>query len=215
MACSLTFKYKPGQLSKDVDMILTFGTPPKDTSRSFAAWHIAKLKSIPDSVAVNEFNVKYSGKLGFSVAQVDTRNIITSGSMVEVKPGQATDLTLSGSEPSWSVPSGTSGELVRATNKTGLKQNIAFGIVEEGKGGYNTLSPTFVFQDVEDTKNIEVAFKPILKIYVSYDFKENDFFTGGLVSDEPIWTGNLAALAPAAKLAFAEEAEGEYRVNAL
>ncbi|KAL0062680.1 hypothetical protein AAF712_010444 [Marasmius tenuissimus] len=77
MACSLTFNYKPGQLTKDVDMIFTFETLHKDTNRDFAAWHIAKLKPIPDSVAVNQFNVKYSGKVGFSVAQVVSARVFS------------------------------------------------------------------------------------------------------------------------------------------
>ncbi|KAK1234796.1 hypothetical protein PQX77_001995, partial [Marasmius sp. AFHP31] len=173
MSCSLTFFYKPGQLTRDVDVMLTFEVPDKEVEDDFAVWHVAKLKSNRGSLAVNQFSIDYSGRLGFGVGQVNTGRVLTPSSMVEVKPGQFTVLTSNGTDPIWSNPTTAGnedgiGNSMRVTNNTGRDQTIAFGApvsipesgecgenyfewtgtIQDSSGGYDILLPTFWFQNV-------------------------------------------------------------------
>ncbi|KAK1217632.1 hypothetical protein PQX77_019705 [Marasmius sp. AFHP31] len=215
MDCTLLFYYKPGQLNKDVNVVLTFDAPTKSelsTDQNYVAWNVAYLKSTPGSAASNSFSVDYTSRLGFSVAQLTNGNTVIPSSMIEMKNGQSTDLTLEGGNPTWSDPSGDTGTIIRATNKTGLAQNIAVGTVKDVPGGFTTLVPSFLWK-VGENLTAEAKFQPILKMYVNLDYKQNDFMTGDLASITPIWTGNLAALAPLASFAFAETPQGGYAVT--
>ncbi|KAJ8084043.1 hypothetical protein PM082_002810 [Marasmius tenuissimus] len=215
MDCNLLFYYKPGQLTKDVNVVLTFDAPTRSelsTDQNYVAWRVANLKSTPGSTANNQFSVDYAARLGFSVAQLTNGNTVIPSSMIEMKIGQSTDLTLNGSNPTWSDPSGGTGTIIRATNKTGLVQNIAVGTVKDVPGGFSALVPSFLWK-VGENLTAEAKFQPILKMYVNLDYKQNDFMTADLASMTPVWTGNLAALAPLASFAFAETPQRGYAVT--
>ncbi|KAK1230884.1 hypothetical protein PQX77_006014 [Marasmius sp. AFHP31] len=214
MDCTLLFYYKPGEFSKDVNVVLTFDAPTKSelsTDQNYVAWRVANLKSNPGSKANNRFVVDYRNRFGFGVGQLTNGNTVIPTSMIEMKPGQSTDLTLNGSTPAWSDPSDGTGTLIRATNKTGLLQNMAFGTVSD-VGGFSILEPAFMWK-VGENLSVEAKFRPILKMYVNLDCKKNDFLSADVASMTPIWTGNLAALAPLASFAFTETPQRGYAVT--
>ncbi|KAL0072008.1 hypothetical protein AAF712_000931 [Marasmius tenuissimus] len=215
MDCTLLFYYKPGQLTKNVNVVMTFDAPTKSelsTDQNYVAWRVANLKSNPGSKANNRFVVDYKDRFGFGVGQLTNGNTVIPSSMIEMKPGQSTELTLSGSSPAWSDPSDGTGTLIRATNKTGLVQNMAFGTVSDVEGGFSIIEPAFMWK-VGQNLSVEAKFRPILKMYVNLDCKKNDFLSADVASMTPIWTGNLATLAPLASFAFTETPQQGYAVT--
>ncbi|KAJ8093511.1 hypothetical protein PM082_020369 [Marasmius tenuissimus] len=217
MNCTLVFNYLPGKLTRDVNVVLTFDAPTKSelsTDQNYVAWRVANLKSTPGSTANNQFSVEYANRLGFSVAQLTNGNTVMPSSMIEMTLGQSTDLTLDGSNPTWSNPSGGPGAVIRATNMTKYFQNIAVGTVKDGQGGFSTLEPSFLWK-VGENLTAEAKFQPKLKMYVNLGYKESDFITADLASMTPVWTGDLAQLAPLTSFAFAETPQGGYAVTQL
>ncbi|KAJ8085071.1 hypothetical protein PM082_003850 [Marasmius tenuissimus] len=147
---TLIFNYKPGELTKDVNVTLVFDPPTRGElsgNQSLVAWKVANLKSNPGSTTIDAFSVDYTARLGFTVAQLTNGNSVTPNSIIEMKLGQTTDLILNGSNPTWSVPSGSgrNGTIIRATNKTGYAQNITVGTMKDIGGGYSALVPTFMW----------------------------------------------------------------------
>ncbi|KAK1222576.1 hypothetical protein PQX77_014568 [Marasmius sp. AFHP31] len=197
MECNLTFRYKPGNLTKDVNVVFTFSAPTKSelgADQNYVAWRVAKLTSNKGSKASNHFNVLYTARLGFSAAYLmGNNNVVPQGSVQEMQLGQTTVLTLNGSNPEWSEPKSVGGTVIRAVNKTGRFQHIAVGTVKE-VGGYSVLAPTFMWK-VGKNLAAEAKFQPILKMYVNLDYRENDFMTGDIASIDPVWSGDLAKLA--------------------
>ncbi|KAK1236198.1 hypothetical protein PQX77_000574 [Marasmius sp. AFHP31] len=239
MNCTLLFYYKPGLLTKDVNIVLTFDSPIKSevsTDRNSVAWGVINLKAKPGSVASNQFTVDCPGRLGFSVVQPITFNTISSSSMVEMEYGQSVDLNLEGSTPTWSDPyNGTDPTSIRVTNKTVLAQNIAVGeresqpfgpqkyeevltkspsqgTVKDVAGGFSTLVPTFMWK-LGTNQTAEAKFRPVLNMYVNLDCQQNDLIAFDMQSITPVWTGDLAALAPLASFAFSETPQRGYAVT--
>ncbi|KAJ8081964.1 hypothetical protein PM082_007810 [Marasmius tenuissimus] len=206
MECNLTFRYKPGNLTKDVNVVFTFSAPTKSelgTDQNYVAWRVAQLKSKQGSQAGSNFNIEYTARLGFSAAQLKgNNNVVPQGTVQEMKLGQTTELGLNGSTLEWSTPKSAGGTIIRAVNKTGRFQNIAVGTVKD-VGGFPVLAPTFMWK-VGKNLAAEAKFQPMLKMYVNLDYRESDFMTGDIASIDPVWTGDLAKLAPGASFGFTE-----------
>ncbi|KAJ8091802.1 hypothetical protein PM082_021037 [Marasmius tenuissimus] len=179
---TLMFYYRPGQLTKGVNVVFTLENPTSSElsiDQNRVAWRVATLKAVPGSAAINQFSVEYSGRLGFGVVQLINEHTVLPTSMVEIEPGQITELTLSGSAPVWSNPSVTGGIMLRATNRTGRTQHVAVGTVKDTSSGFPILSPTFLWK-VSDNITAEAKVRPILKMYVNLDYRQNDFITDDL-----------------------------------
>ncbi|KAL0069374.1 hypothetical protein AAF712_003394 [Marasmius tenuissimus] len=219
MERTLIFNYKPGQLTRDVNVVFVFATPmgtELSGDQNRVAWKTASLKSAPGSTAMNAFSVEYDSRLGFGVAQLTNGNSVTPNSMIEMKTGQTTGLTLNGSTPTWSDPTGSAanGTVIRATNKTGYVQNITVGTVKDIGGGFSILVPTFMWK-VGEGLTCEANFRPKLKMYVNLDYKQNEFMTADLTSIDPIWSANLSALGPTTNFTFSETPQQGYSVASL
>ncbi|KAL0069370.1 hypothetical protein AAF712_003390 [Marasmius tenuissimus] len=219
MERTLIFNYKPGQLTRDVNVVFVFATPmgtELSGDQNRVAWKTANLKAAPGSTAMNAFSVDYNSRLGFGVAQLTNGNSVTPNSMIEMKTGQTTGLTLNGSTPTWSDPTGSAanGTVIRATNKTGYVQNITVGTVKDLGGGFSILVPTFMWK-VGEGLTCEANFRPKLKMYVNLDYKQNEFMTADLASIDPIWSANLSALGPITNFTFSETPQQGYSVATL
>ncbi|KAF9255020.1 hypothetical protein L218DRAFT_1009030 [Marasmius fiardii PR-910] len=210
---ALIFHYKPGDLSHDVQVVLTFRKPTDSEpgpSQSRVAWRVVKLKAIPGSSSTAQFNIDFSGRLGFGIEQVTNGNLIIPQLMIEMKPGQSTILSLSGSNPVWSEPNGNNGSLIQAINDTGALQDIAFGIVNN-KQTFSTLSPTFLWKIGPD-RTAEAKFSPELMMYANLDLQESGVIPGD-VEQHLLWEMNLAALESVTHWAFTETPKGHYEVT--
>ncbi|KAL0067021.1 hypothetical protein AAF712_006010 [Marasmius tenuissimus] len=207
---TLMFYYRPGQLTKGVNVVFTLENPTSSElsiDQNRVAWRVATLKAVPGSAAINQFSVEYSGRLGFGINE----HTVLPTSMVEIEPGQITELTLSGSAPVWSNPSVTGGIMLRATNRTGRTQHVAVGTVKDTSSGFPILSPTFLWK-VSDNITAEAKVRPILKMYVNLDYRQNDFITDDLRVIRPVWTENLADLPSFASFSITETPQGQYAV---
>ncbi|KIK69238.1 hypothetical protein GYMLUDRAFT_237060 [Collybiopsis luxurians FD-317 M1] len=206
---TLIFHYKPGQLTQDVNVVLTFQPPtPSELSQdqNLIAWKVASLKAVPGSTMQNQFSVTYVARLGFSVAQLLDGNLVLPGSMIEMKLGQITQLKLDGQNLTWVEPTESSGTIIRATNATDARQNIAVGTIQDVAGGYSVLAPTFLWK-VGTNISVEAEFHPVLKMYVNLGYRQNDFITANLASLKPVWQKNLAGLESIANFSFVETSQ--------
>ncbi|KAF9257633.1 hypothetical protein L218DRAFT_1005931 [Marasmius fiardii PR-910] len=88
----------------------------------------------------SSFIADYSGRLGFSAAQVDSGNIIHPGSTLEMQVGQQAEFTATG----WKDPTAGQPELLKAWNASGKPQALAVGSVT-GPTGDLRLIPTFLW----------------------------------------------------------------------
>ncbi|KAF9257607.1 hypothetical protein L218DRAFT_1005962 [Marasmius fiardii PR-910] len=212
-ARSLSFYYKPAELVSDVQLALTF----KDTTdtgpgrpQKRVAWRVVQLKAIPGSSSTAQFDIEFSGRLGFSVGQVTNGNLVIPQLMIEIKEGQSTTLSLNGSNPVWSEPDGNNGNRIQAFNDTGLPQNITFGTVSN-KQAFSTLSPTFLWK-VDPDHTAEVNFRPELMMYANLDLLEN-----GVIPDDTeqhlVWGIDLATLESVTHWAFKVTPNGKYEVT--
>ncbi|KAL0072009.1 hypothetical protein AAF712_000932 [Marasmius tenuissimus] len=135
--------------------------------------------------------------------------------MVEIKYGQSIDLTLEGSTPTWSDPyDGTDPTSIRVANKTVLAQNIVVGTVKDVASGFTSLVPTYMWR-LGTNQTAEAKFRPVLNMYVNLDCEQNDLIALDMQSITPVWTGDLAALAPLASFAFSETSQRGYTVTPL
>ncbi|KAF9256998.1 hypothetical protein L218DRAFT_1006666 [Marasmius fiardii PR-910] len=207
---TLKFYYNPSLLKKDVNLVFTFQPPtqePLTDDQNCAAWKIAQLTKNPGTTA--SFDVHYSGRLGFSVAEIEIGNIIQPEIPVEVKAGQIT--TFTDNPRGWSSPTERGGPLLRATNNTDMYQDIAVGTVTEDKHGFIDLIPTFLFK-AGAGRTVEADFRPKLMMYVNHGYRENALLRAEDAAP-PIWDANLAELGKHSTWVFAEDDQGGYKVT--
>ncbi|KAF9258068.1 hypothetical protein L218DRAFT_1005436 [Marasmius fiardii PR-910] len=204
---TLAFYYHPAKLSRNVSVVFTF-----PGSKLSVAWKVAQLERIPNPAMSGKFVVEYSGRMGFSLAEVDPDDIVIPHAAVEMKKGQSTNLIMRGSEPVWTRPTNVGGKLMSAVNKTHLPQEIAFGTVNDNQG-YLTLSPTSFF-DVNPGETVAVDFQPRLIMYGDLDYHQNALIEENLKS-KFIWEVDLTTLPQKSEWAFTETPKGDYKVAPL
>ncbi|KAF9256997.1 hypothetical protein L218DRAFT_1006665 [Marasmius fiardii PR-910] len=207
---TLKFKYNPGSLKKDVDLVMTFEPPTDETmthEQSRVAWKVAHLYKGNGNTGT--FDVNYSARLGFSVAEVDSGNIIDPQLPVEVKLGEMT--TLTDNPRDWSKPSKISGTLIKATNKTEMFQDIVVGTVTSDRHGFIDVAPTFLFK-VGAGNTVEANFHPKLMMYANAGYQENALMEADETSPL-LWEQNLAELPKTSTWIFTEEAQGKYKIT--
>lgn len=132
----------------------------------------------------------YTSQLAFSRPQVRNGNIVDAETCVEINDSEKTILTQKNRVFQFSNPvKGVPGYL-EARNDTGFIQDIALGFMSPRD---LMPRPIFYFKEVEDASNITVEFAPILRAYITSDYKETAILQGAV--DAPaIWEQNLAAL---------------------
>ncbi|KAF9256999.1 hypothetical protein L218DRAFT_1006667 [Marasmius fiardii PR-910] len=210
----LIFYYNPSELRKDVDLLFTFQPPTEETmthEQSRVAWKVAHLSKGHNTTGT--FEIRYSARLGFSVAQ---------------HPGEITILT---DDPSygWSEPSENGGNLLQAVNQTHSVQDIAFGTVTNERHGFIHLKPTFLFK-VHAGNTVKANFHPKLIMYANtgYQGELQSFhrmpgkiqileIENALISADrkfpTIWEANLSELPKTSMWIFAEKSKGHYTVT--
>ncbi|KAJ7318509.1 hypothetical protein DFH08DRAFT_971258 [Mycena albidolilacea] len=182
----MIFNYSPGQLTQNVNLMLTFEAPTKktlSTEQNLVAWKVITMRSVPNSKAKNKATVAYTGRLAFGASQ----DAIYGSSTVEMKLGESVDLNWQDEDAVWGIPasSGSTGTLIKAKNKTGYKQDISV---------------------------VEADFHPILKAYVNTGYVQNEFITAD-ISTDMITDWNLAALPLVFNWKFEELAQGGYKIT--
>ncbi|KIK69239.1 hypothetical protein GYMLUDRAFT_237061 [Collybiopsis luxurians FD-317 M1] len=209
---TLIFHYKPGQLTQDVNVVVTFQPPTSSepsSDQNRVAWKVTNLKAVPGSSTSGQFAIKYDERLGFGVARLLDGNTVFPDLMVDMKLGQTTQLSREGNNLIWSEPAGSNGAIIRATNTTDYGQNIVVGTVQD-IGGYSVLEPTFLWK-VGTKVSVEARFYPLLNMHGL----ENDFITANLEHLSPIWAKNLANIDSITHFSFFESPQGNYGVTSV
>ncbi|KAF8187909.1 hypothetical protein K438DRAFT_1972602 [Mycena galopus ATCC 62051] len=208
---NIIFHYLPGELKKNVNLLLAF-TPPTEIKLSdeqqVVAWKVIAMRSVPGSKAMNTAVVAYSGRLAFGVSQDENGNILYGASTL----GSSVDLTWSDGTAVWgsSTKSGDRGTLIKAKNTTPYPQSISLGTLQYW-GGVDVYSPTFVWK-AGSKLTVEVDFRPMLKAYVNTMSIQNEFITADITGDM-ITDWNLAELPTVSHWKFAQLPEGRYEIT--
>ncbi|KAF9257663.1 hypothetical protein L218DRAFT_1016026 [Marasmius fiardii PR-910] len=204
MQRTLTFRFNAAELTKSVNLVMTFEPPAGLSSDSmFAAWKVAELHPGGGS---SSFIADYSGRLGFSAAQVDSGNIIHPGSALEMQVGQQAEFTATG----WKNPTAGQPELIEAWNASGRPQAFTVGSVT-GPTGDLRLVPTFLW-NVGNTLGAQARFHPTLLLYVSMDVKQNSTITGD-VRSRVIKTIDFSKIMQSTEWRFIEKPDGSYEIT--
>ncbi|KAG2146200.1 hypothetical protein DEU56DRAFT_786802 [Suillus clintonianus] len=185
---NLTFRCK--DLGKTTSILLAFDDKMDGIYKTYfpVVWKVSTFKDKgPYSMSVS-----YSNDLAFAKAQVANGNLISASTYSKLKPGQQTTLTMGDDSLfSFSEPvAGTPG-LLKATNKTGLIQEIAVGF-------FNPLDtfkpfPALYFKQVGDNSHVMAKWKPVLRVYLESEYQESSVLVGAIDTDA-IWSQDLHAL---------------------
>ncbi|KAF9257634.1 hypothetical protein L218DRAFT_1005933 [Marasmius fiardii PR-910] len=138
--------------------------------------HGSRVAELQPGAGSSSFVADYSGRLGFSVAQVDSGSIIHPGSVLEMQKGQQADYIFSG----WEDPTQGQAEIIEAWNKSGSPQLFALGSVT-GPTGELELVPIYLWK-VGNTLSADAKFHPVLLLHVSMDTKHNAAIPGDIRS---------------------------------
>ncbi|KAJ7929636.1 hypothetical protein B0H13DRAFT_1963549 [Mycena leptocephala] len=211
---NMIFQYFPGELKKNVNLMLAF-TPPAEIKLSaeqkVVAWKVIAMRSVPGSKAMNTAVVSYSGRLAFGVSQDDSGNMIYGASTVEMKPGNSVDLNWSDGIAVWgsSTKSDDSGALIKAKNTTPYRQSVSVGTLHH-RGGVDVYSPIFLWE-ASSKLTVEADFRPMLKAYVNTMSIQNEFamadITGDMLNE---W--NVVELPAVSNWKFTQLPQGGYEI---
>jgi hypothetical protein len=62
-----------------------------------------------------------------------------------------------------------------------------------------------------NNSSVEVAFTPVLKIYITSDYQETEILRGDIQNQDPLWSQNIAGLDTSTTLTLTRDAAtGEY-----
>lgn len=183
---NLSFQTK--DLGKEVTLLLTFDSDVKgiyETCFPAVCW----LTTFGQTGSYR-MNATYTSQLAFSRPQVADGNIVDAETCVEINNSEKTTLTRQNCVFQFSKPvKGVSGFL-EAQNDTGFIQDIALGFMSPRE---LMPRPILHFKEVDDASNIKVQFTPILRAYITSDYRHTKILQKAI--DTPaIWEQNLAAL---------------------
>lgn len=135
----------------------------------------------------------YTSQLAFSRPQVADGNTVDAETCVGINNSEETTLTRNNGVVQFSKPvKGVSGYL-EAQNDTGFVQDIALGFMSP-KGSKDLMPrPILYFKEVDDASSIKVQFTPILRAYITSDYRHTKILESA-INTPPIWEQNLAAL---------------------
>lgn len=184
---NLTFK--SNNLSKKVTLMLTFDSDMDGLYEDFfpVVWKAITFEKSGQCTA----RATYTSQLFFSKLQVVDGNIIDSETCVKINVGEKTSLTEVGGVCRFSLPLAGRAGVLRAVNNTGAIQDIAVGFMTEGDCYMPT--PALYFNDVGDNSHVTVKFTPILRAYITSDYRETDIIQSAM-DTSAIWTEDLTAL---------------------
>ncbi|KAJ7196649.1 hypothetical protein GGX14DRAFT_672243 [Mycena pura] len=212
---TLLFKYKPGSLTKDATLMLTFEKPTEkqlSTDQNLVAWKVIPLRYVKGSTATNTIPVTYSARLAFGSSQGMEGNIVYGETVAEMKEGQTVDLNLRDGITEWGAPTDITPatKLIKAKNNTAYYQQISVGTIET-KGGSEIYNPTFLWK-VGTKLTAEASFNPILRAYVNLGYMQSEFITADIASDQ-ITSWDLTAQQPTSTWDFKETTQGGYTIT--
>ncbi|KAJ7196633.1 hypothetical protein GGX14DRAFT_672193 [Mycena pura] len=212
---TLLFKYKPGSLTKDATLMLTFEKPTSaqlSTDQNLVAWKVIPLRYVRGSTATNTIPITYSARLAFGSSQGMEGNIVYGNTVAEMKEGQTVDLNLRDGITEWGAPTDITpaSTLIKGKNNTAFYQEISVGTIET-KGGSDIYNPTFLWK-VGTRLTAEASFHPTLRAYVNLGYMQSEFITANIASDQ-IQSWELTGLQPTSTWDFKETTQGGYTIT--
>jgi len=185
--------FRSRNLGRDSTFVLTF-----DDSKIPGIYHTV----FPTAFKVTafgatgpyDFPVTYVQRLGVTRAVVSGGTVIPASTYTDINVGQKTELSKSG-DPAiyrFSTPSTISPPTKQfvAQNVTNGRENIGIGFFERTD---RAPSQILVFEDVGAGSSVQAEFTPILRAYITTDYKENAILRGQ-ISTPVLFTENLVNL---------------------
>lgn len=214
MVFTRTLNFQSKDLGNDTVILLTFDDPTAVGSGLFKdkfpiCWKVAGMPG----KGPGQFTVTYRSQLAFTKPQVDSKNMISAGTYVDIDLDQKTDLKTSSVGPpaiyDFSAPiAGTSGQITVA-NKTDERQSIGVGFHVAGYEAETAL----LWEGVVKNSDVVAQFTPVLRGYATSSFKENQVLRGAVQSDV-LFSNDLTSLAENTTwVVAADPASGEISIK--
>jgi len=211
---NLVFTFK--NLPTDTSVLLCFNDPSPSAlggEQGPLAWKVLKMRK--DQMGATP--VTFTSQVAFGQSMLDNDNVVLGNIWVPVEEGHIVSLMPNlepGSGPLFGKPKEHKeiGQLIKASNDTNGLQNMSVGFMNG-----DNYEPTFIWKDVGAGSSVEAKYHPVLKAYVTSQYKEGQFLTADLMTNKPVWTQNLAELkSDTTKFAFIRDvATGRYSIEML
>lgn len=199
--------FQAKDLGKESMLLLTFDSEKLEGIYKRFYPVVWKVGDFPKT-GVHVMKVTYTNQFVFSSVQVSKGKIADAETYVKIKNGERTNMIKENDAITFSAPhEGTDG-VMQAWNKTEVVQNIAFGFMNSKEF---LPAPVLFFEDVGDGSNVTAEFTPILRAYITSDYKENTFISKAIEAPM-IWEKHLATLAEKTTWTLSREATtGHYK----
>ncbi|KZP14366.1 hypothetical protein FIBSPDRAFT_935789 [Athelia psychrophila] len=160
-------------------------------------------------------NLTYKNQLAFMRSQVEEGKITNAGTYKDINIGQMTALTVNPrGVANFSEPEEEQNllgvSMFKAVNNSGTKQNISLAFYE----GEPRPTAALYFEDVGNTLDVTAQFIPVLRLYITSDYKENAILRSAIRSPKAVWSHNLADLKEKEPdFVLTREIDGSYKVT--
>jgi len=125
---------------------------------------------------VYQFQLRYDQQLGFTSAQIHGDSVVAN-TFVRLDPGEETTLK---DDNHFSTPQSIDPptSAIKAANDTAARQNFGVGVFDS----HDRPSQALVYPDVSPRSSVIVEFIPVLKGYITSDYREGDILRGPVAS---------------------------------
>jgi hypothetical protein len=211
---TLIFTFK--NLPADTSVLLCFNDPSPSIlggQQGPLAWKVLVMRK----GQMGATPVTFTSQLAFGQSTLDSQNVVEGNIWVPIDEGQIVSLMpneVAGNGPLFGPPAAHPeiNTLITASNDSGAIENMSVGFMNG-----DNYEPTFIWMDVGAGTSVEAQYHPILKAYVTSQYKEAQFLTADLMTMAPIWTQNLSDLpTETTKFSFNRDpATGRYTITQL
>ncbi|KAI0370025.1 hypothetical protein BV20DRAFT_967011 [Pilatotrama ljubarskyi] len=193
-------------LGENVTLLLCFTPPTPDQT---VAWKSGTLSAIGTSV----LDVTYINQLGFCLPHIGGK---PNSTYTPIKVGETTTLNLDTSiDPpvySFTPPVLHAGAKdMQALNDTGRQVDMALGLISPGMDTEReTITPVMIWRHVCNGICVSAQFTPVLRAYISRNYRASENIKGELLAAQLIWKANLADLGPKTKIQITKDASNDF-----
>ncbi|EGN93638.1 hypothetical protein SERLA73DRAFT_163421 [Serpula lacrymans var. lacrymans S7.3] len=195
-------------------LLLTFDKDVEGIYKDYfpVVWHVVAFGA-KGSYAMH---ATYTNQLTFLKPQVDSGSIIGAETYIDINYNQSTTLTEEEGVFYFSSPTTGKENYVIALNETGSPQDLAIGIwplcFKDSDGRDQLPTSALYFDSVRDKSNVTAQFIPILRAYITSDYKETDILRSP-IKTKVIWEVNLAELKETTSWNLSINNTDEYKIT--
>ncbi|KAG1734294.1 hypothetical protein EDB19DRAFT_1163041 [Suillus lakei] len=184
-----TMSFQAKDLGKESTLLLIFNSQKMEGIYKTFCPVVWRTDHFPKTGA-HIMKVTYTNQFAFSNVKVSKRKITDAETCMKIKTNERTNLIKEDDAIKFSDPQKGSDDVMEAWNKTGVVQNIALGIMNSED---LFPAPVLLFEDVGDGDNVTAELIPMLRAYVTSNYKETTALSSA-IETPVIWERDPAAL---------------------